>query len=301
AYLLRVAEPPAPALVAFVAAHGPIEAAARVATGDVPSPVGQETSAHRHHDLVETDLAAAHRAGARLVVPEDDEWPTQQLMCLQPGAGPRYAPPLALWVRGAARLSEVADRAVSIVGARAATGYGEHVGAEFGYGLASQGWTVVSGAAFGIDGAAHRGALAAGGVTVAVLGCGVEVGYPAAHTSLLGRIAETGLVLSEYSPGAPPARHRFLARNRLIAALSAGTVVVETGVRSGSRNTATAAAALGKELMVVPGPITSAVSAGCHELLRSGTALPVSSVAEILDTVSTTAADPVPDGTTASA
>jgi DNA processing protein len=288
-YLIRVAEPPAPALAALIEECGPVRAAALVRTGQVSDRVLHETSARRLEDRVEEDLAKAERVGARLVVPEDDEWPAWQLLAMtQANArGLRWAlPPIGLWVRGTASLGELVDRAVSLVGARAATGYGEHVAAEFGHGLAGQGLTVVSGAAYGIDGAAHRGALAAeGGVTVAVLGCGVDIGYPAGHTGLLDRIAGNGLVLSEYAPGTPPARHRFLVRNRLIATLSAGTVVVEAGVRSGARNTAASAAALGKELMAVPGPITSAMSTGCHELLRSGAAIPVSSVAEIIESV----------------
>ncbi|HET9140983.1 DNA-processing protein DprA [Actinophytocola sp.] len=288
AYLLRVAEPPGVALTALIARHGPVAAADLVRTGAAPPAVLDETSARRADDRVEADLAAAGRAGARLVVPEDDEWPAWPLLALEQAAarGLRWAcPPVALWVRGERRLADLCERAVSIVGARAATGYGEHVAAEFGYGLAGAGWTVVSGAAYGIDGAAHRGALAAGGSTVAVLGCGLDVGYPAGHATLLDRIAETGLVLSEYPPGTPPARHRFLVRNRLIACLSSGTVVVEAGLRSGARNTAGSAAALGRELMAVPGPVTSAMSLGCHELLRSGSAIPVGSVAEVLESV----------------
>jgi DNA processing protein len=288
AYLLRVAEPPAAALATLIATHGPVEAAALVGAGAVPERVRDETSARRHHDRVDDDLAGAERAGARLVVPEDDEWPAWQFLALDQAAGRgwRWATaPLGLWVRGAARLTDVFDRAVSVVGARAATGYGEQVAAEFGYGLAGAGLTVVSGAAYGIDAAAHRGALAAGGTTAAVLGCGIDTPYPSGHASLLEQIAVDGVVISEYAPGNPPARHRFLVRNRLIAALSAGTVVVEAGVRSGARNTAASAAALGKELMAVPGPITSAMSAGCHELLRSGTAIPVGSVAEIIESV----------------
>jgi DNA processing protein len=249
--------------------------------------VGEETAARRQHDRVDEDLAAAANGDARLVIPEDDEWPTTPLADAADRGTPWWIPPLGLWVRGSAHLVDLVDRAeVSVVGARAATGYGEHVAADFGYGLAGAGVTVISGAAYGIDGAAHRGALAGDGSTVAVLGCGVDVGYPAGHTDLLDRIAETGLVISEYPPGTPPARHRFPTRNRIVAALSAGTVVVEAGIRSAARKTATSAAALGKELMVVPGPITSAMSIGCHELLRSGTAIPVCSVAEILESVS---------------
>jgi DNA processing protein len=120
---------------------------------------------------------------------------------------------------------------------------------------------------------------------VAVLGCGIDAGYPAGHVNLLDRITERGLLISEYPPGTPPARHRFPARNRLLATLTRATIVVEAGTRSGARHTAACAAAVGREVMAVPGPITSAMSLGCHELLRSGTAIPVCSVAEILESV----------------
>jgi DNA processing protein len=154
-----------------------------------------------------------------------------------------------------------------------------------GYGLARNGMTVVSGAAYGIDGAAHRGALGAEGPTIAVLACGIDQSYPAGHSQLLNQIAEGGLVITEYPPGTPPARHRFLVRNRLIAALGAGTVVVEAAQRSGARNTASSAAALGRVLMAVPGPVTSVASVGCHELLRDGSATVVCSVAEVVESV----------------
>lgn len=288
AYLLRVAEPPTVALGSFVEEHGPVEAAALVRAGDVPAAVLEEVAARAHLDHVEHDLAAAAEVDARLVVPEDDEWPAWPLLSLAnaAGRGQRWArPPLALWVRGSHRLADVFDHAVAVVGARAATAYGEHVAADFGYGLARDGTTVVSGAAYGIDGAAHRGALAAEGITVAVLGCGIDLGYPAGHADLLERIAEAGLVISEYPPGTPPGRHRFLVRNRLIAALSAGTVVVEAGVRSGARNTAASAGALGKMVLAVPGPVTSVMSIGCHELLRTGAAILAASVADIQESV----------------
>jgi DNA processing protein len=288
AYLLRVAEPPAPALATLVTALGPVEAAEVVRSGTAPGPVLDETAARCHLDLVDQDLAEAARVEARLVVPEDDEWPAWPLLALEQAAARKLrwaTSPLALWVRGSARLADAVASSVSIVGARAATGYGEHVAADFAYGLAGAGYSVISGAAYGIDGAAHRGCVAAGGLTVAVLGCGVDVDYPTGHSSLLDRIAASGAVISEYPPGTAPARHRFLVRNRLIAALSAGTIVVEAGPRSGARNTAASATALGKELMAVPGPITSAMSVGCHELLRAGTALPVTSVAEVIESV----------------
>ncbi|MFP5369177.1 MAG: DNA-processing protein DprA, partial [Actinomycetes bacterium] len=152
--------------------------------------------------------------------------------------------------------------------ARASTAYGEHVAGELGHELGERGWTVVSGGAFGIDAAAHRGALAADAPTVAVLACGVDRVYPSAHGPLFHRIAESGLLVSEWPPGAAPHRHRFLVRNRLIAALTRGTVVVEAAARSGAQATARRAQRLGRQVMVVPGPVTSAMSVGCHELLR---------------------------------
>lgn len=256
AYLLRVAEPPAPALWVFVAEYGPVEAAWRVRAGDVPDRVAAETAARRELDLAERDLDEGAAQGARLVVPEDDEWPAWPLLSMEVAMGrgvDTMAPPLALWVRGEVPLDDVLVSAVAIVGARAATDYGETTAAEFAYELTLAETTVVSGAAYGIDGAAHRGVLAAGGATVAVLGCGLDAGYPAGHVGLLNRVAKRGAVVSEYPPGTQPARHRFLVRNRLIAALTAGTVVVEAGRRSGARNTATTAGVLGKVVMAVPG------------------------------------------------
>jgi DNA processing protein len=213
AYLLGVAEPPAQALAALIATYGPVEAAERIQAGEVPTRVGDETSARRDQDRVDRDFAVAASVGARLVVPEDDDWPAWQFLALSHARdrGERWAGvPVALWVRGSAQPVEMLERAVSVVGARAATSYGEHVATELGYGLATEGVTVVSGAAYGIDGAAHRGALAAEGRTIAVLGCGIDIGYPSGHVTLLDRITRDGLVISEYPPGTPPARYRFL-------------------------------------------------------------------------------------------
>lgn len=220
AYLSRVVEPPAQAISELIDEVGAVRAARLVAAGQVPHRVAAETSARRGDDRAEADLSAIAALGGRLVVPEDGEWPAAALSCFTTPnalADERWRPPVALWVRGH-RLDELGERAVAVVGARAATGYGEHVAAEFGYGLAESGVTVVSGAAFGIDGAAHRGALAAEGYTVAVQACGLDRAYPAGHQGLLDRIAASGAVVSEYPPGARPARHRFLVRNRLIAA-----------------------------------------------------------------------------------
>jgi DNA processing protein len=286
AYLLRVAEPPAPRLARFVATCGPVAAAEHVMAGTAPSDVLDETSARRDLRLAERDLAAADAAGARLLIPEDAAWPAWPFTTLDVARArgvPWAGQPIALWVRGKACLADATERAVAVVGARSATAYGEYVAAEFGHGLADAGVTVVSGAAYGIDGAAHRGALTADGPTVAVLGCGVDIPYPAGHSALLDRIADAGGVISEYPPGTPPARHRFLVRNRLIAALGTGTVVVEAGRRSGARNTAATAVALGRLVMAVPGPISSGMSAGCHDLLRSGEACLVASVSDIVE------------------
>jgi len=156
--------------------------------------------------------------------------------------------------------------------------------ASLGAGLAELGWVVVSGAAFGVDGAAHRGALAVSGATMAVLACGVDVAYPRGHAELIGRIAEQGLVVGELPPSEHPTRSRFVLRNRVIAALTRGTVVVEAEYRSGSLVTARSAQRLGRFTMGVPGPATSGLSAGVHELLR-GEGVLVTDAAEVAELV----------------
>ncbi|MEV6109799.1 DNA-processing protein DprA [Streptomyces sp. NPDC051940] len=201
--------------------------------------------------------------GGRFVCPGDREWPTQ----LDDLGDAR---PLGLWVRGRPDLRLWALRSVAVVGARACTEYGAHVAGTLAAGLARRGWIVASGAAYGVDSAAHRGALAAHGATLAVLACGVDRAYPPGNTELIGRIAEQGLLLAELAPGEHPTRSRFILRNRVIAALTRGTVVVEAALRSGSLSTARQARALGRITMGVPGPVTSGVSDGVHELLRDG-------------------------------
>lgn len=188
-----------------------------------------------------------------------------------------------------ARTASPAAETVSIVGARACTGYGSHIAATLGADLASAGVTVVSGAALGIDAAAHRGALAVGGPTVAVLACGIDRIYPRAHEALLRVIAERGAVLSELPPGAAPTRFRFLHRNRIIAALGVGTVIVEAARRSGSLVTARLAGELGRVVMAVPGPVTSDRSAGTHDLIRDGATL-VAQAAQVREACASLAA-----------
>jgi len=223
------------------------------------------------------DLAAAREAGVRFLCPGDTEWPAQ----LDDLGDAR---PTGLWVRGRPHLRMWALRSVAVVGARACTEYGTHMAATLAAGLAERGWVVVSGGAYGVDGAAHRGTLAGGGATVAVLACGVDRPYPRGHTELINRVAQQGLVIGELPPGDHPTPSRFLVRNRVIAALTRGTVVVEAAHRSGSLVTARAAQRLGRHTMGVPGPATSALSAGVHELLRGGAVL-VTDAAEIVELV----------------
>jgi DNA processing protein len=194
-----------------------------------------------------------------------------------------HDPPAVLWVRGSGDLRALARPAVAIVGARSCTAYGRGVARSLGREVAAAGAVVVSGLARGIDGEAHRGALDAGGATVAVLGCGVDRDYPAAHAELARRIVESGgLVVSEYEQGIEPAPWRFPARNRIIAGLCRVTVVVEARERSGALITADMALEQGREVMAVPGEITSAASAGTNGLIRQG-AVPVTRALEILE------------------
>lgn len=247
-----------------------------VAPGTLGGPVAEgiaRWSARADPSRVRRAVTDARDVGARLVVPEDSEWPLG-LNDLGPHA------PVVLWVRGDPSLLTRGPH-VAIVGARAASAYGESVAAELAGDLATGGAVIVSGGAYGIDGAAHRAALAVGGATVAFLAGGVDRAYPQGHQQLLRRIVDTGAVVSEVPCGVAPTKWRFLSRNRLIAAASQATVVVEAGWRSGSLNTAGHAASLGRPIGAVPGPITSASSAGCHRLLREFDARCVTSAGEV--------------------
>jgi len=234
----------------------------------------------------ERDLAEAARRGIRFVCPGDAEWPTalDDLDTAEPLQG-RGGVPVGLWVRGPLSLREVTGSAAAVVGSRSATTYGAQVAADLAAALAGNRVGVVSGAAFGIDQAAHRGALAARGPTVAVLACGVDRAYPSAHKNLLDYIADVGLLVSELPPGCAPTELRFLSRNRVIAALARGTVVVEAAVRSGALNTANWATRLNRPLMGVPGPVTSAPSEGVHELIRRGEAALVTRGGDVLELI----------------
>ncbi|MEV4213161.1 DNA-processing protein DprA [Micromonospora sp. NPDC049662] len=305
--LTWLAEPGTRVVHALVEQLGPVATLDLLLDGGSPdrrlaSAVTARMSTGDARAAADEALDRADRLGARLVTPDDDEWParvadlgTLRLPDLTRRVDVETAPPLCFWVRGAWPLGEALERSVAVVGARAATAYGQHVATDLGYGLAERDWTVVSGGAFGIDAAAHRGALNAEGRTVAVLACGVDRPYPMGNTALFDRIADTGLLVSEWPPGAEPLRPRFLIRNRVIAGGTLGTVVVEASARSGATQTARRAIYTGRVAMVVPGPVTSAMSVGAHELLRENEkARLVTGVAHVLDEVGRIGADLAP-------
>ena len=218
----------------------------------------------------------AERLGMRIIVRDEPEWPRQ----LNDLGDVR---PYALWVQGAAHVRLACVRSAAIVGARAATSYGLSIARDWSAELAGEKVSIVSGAAFGIDAAAHRGALAVEGMTIAVLASGADVIYPRAHEQLIARIADEGLVISESPLGEPARRQRFLTRNRIIAALTQATVVVEAALRSGTTATANSAARLNRHVLAVPGPVTSMMSAGCHHLVREGGAILAGASADVLE------------------
>ncbi|MEU8008204.1 DNA-processing protein DprA [Micromonospora parva] len=306
--LTWLAEPGTRAVHRLVERHGPVATLDLLLDGGSPdgwlhTTVAARSAAGDARVVAAEALERADRLGARLVTPDDEEWPTQvaglttlRLPDVSRRVDAETAPPLCFWVRGSWPLGEALDRSVAVVGARAATGYGQHVATELGYGLAERDWTVVSGGAFGIDAAAHRGALTAGGLTVAVLACGLDRPYPMGNAALFDRIAETGLLVSEWPPGAEPLRPRFLIRNRVIAVGTRGTVVVEASARSGATQTARRALHANRVTMVVPGPVTSALSVGAHEFLREfpDKARLVTGVAHVLEEVGRIGADLAP-------
>jgi DNA processing protein len=199
-------------------------------------------------------------------------------------------------VRGDPDLATLVARSVALVGARASTAYGDHVATDLAVGLADRRFTVVSGGAYGIDAAAHRGAVVAGAPTVVLLAGGVDRPYPAGNAQLLRRVLEVGgSVVSEVPPGSVPSRTRFLQRNRLIAAASRATVVVEAAWRSGALSTAAHAGALLRPVGAVPGPVTSMASSGCHRILRDGSAVCVTDAAEVAELAGDLGADLAPE------
>lgn len=246
----------------------------------------------------EEDLAIAQRFHARLVTPDDEEFPSEtfdsafgfaELGAARGASGASTgaassAPPHGLWVRGG-NLRELVQQSVAVVGTRAMSDYGKAATEQLVGGLSPAQWTVISGGALGIDAAAHAAALASGGPTVVITACGTDQVYPRANSRLFDKIAGqttgdgrgNGAIVTEYPPGTPPQRHRFLTRNRLVAALTEGTIVVEAAWRSGALNTLNWAEGFGKTTMAVPGPVTTVGSLGCHQLLKDGRAQLVTS------------------------
>jgi DNA processing protein len=293
AALSFLAEPGDPALGALLHRCGPVEIVSAVSSAGDPRavlPAGSRAvpgigraferwRARLGQVPTSARLAAWDRAGMRLVCPGEPEWPTQ----LDDLGDAR---PVVLWLRGNADLRYACLRSASVVGARAATAYGSHVGTEMAAALAERGLTVISGGAYGIDARAHQGALSAEGLTIAVLASGLAYAYPKGHHELFAAIAAQGIVLSECPPDRAPTRPGFLIRNRLIAALSRGTVVVEAALRSGALSTARHARELCRPLMAVPGPVTSEQSAGCHELIREWGAVLVTGARDVIEHVS---------------
>lgn len=273
--LSRLAEPGNPGIHEAVLGWGAADALRRVVEGtvQVPGALPERFSA----DQLDGDLRHADQLQARVVTPSDPEWPGQ--------VDDLAVPPLCLWVLGCADLGQCTARSVAVVGARSATAYGGQIAADLAAGLSQRDFAIVSGGAFGIDAAAHRGALAVDGITLAVLAGGIDRLYPASHTRLLREIARTGAVITEQPPGVAPIGSRFLARNRIIAALTCGTVVVEASLRSGSLNTAGHALKIHRPVGAVPGPVTSMQSAGCHSFVREHGATLVTDAAEVADLV----------------
>jgi len=281
--LSRLGEPGDPRLAGLVTELGAVRVRDLLLAQDALEGVGVDVAARLASLDPEAELERAERRGLRFVVPGDAEWPVGLDGLATAGTVQgRGGVPLGLWVRSRARLDELGD-GVAVVGSRSSTGYGEQAARELSATAARAGFCVVSGAAFGIDQAAHRGALAVRAPTLAVLACGVDRAYPAAHRQLLDHIAEVGAVVSDSAPGCSPMRMRFLARNRIIAALGRGTVVVEAALRSGALSTATWTERLNRPLMGVPGPVTAAESQGVHERIRSGAAVLVTGGHDVLE------------------
>ena len=212
---------------------------------------------------------------ARLITPDDEDWP-EQLNDLA-------APPIGLILKG--NINALHQPSLAIVGTRNPTSYGARIAGEFAAGFADREWAIVSGGAYGIDSFAHKGALIAEGVTIAVIASGIDINYPAGNTRLFAEICESGVMVTESMPGQRALPHRFLTRNRLIASISKATLVVEAAFRSGSLRTARDAAEMFRPVMAIPGPINSPTSEGCHRLIGERAAEIVTSVADAVEFV----------------
>jgi DNA processing protein len=257
--LLSLHTPPANERVgAMVAEFGPVETLFKLVEGIATRSQFLKLTASDLDQDLESVFRKTKRVQSQIIYPGSKFWP-RKLFDLD------FQTPFCLWVRGDLQVLENSEKKIAVVGARAASQYGEQIAGEIGSTLAKSDSVTISGAAFGIDAAAHRGTIAGGGKTIAVLGCGIDVAYPAAHAGLISRIIENGAVVSEIPPGGRPLKQNFLTRNRIIAALSDEVVVVEAAHRSGSLSTANWANALGRKVWAVPGPINSATSLGTNQ------------------------------------
>lgn len=295
AYLSRVVEGPSRHLQdLFREGHSADDIAAAIRNRKPwLGPLLGETASRHGWERATEDLARIEELDGRLITPEDTEWPRRELDQAFGFAASGLSehirshqadavPPHALWVRGGS-LARAIAQSVAVVGTRAVSRYGMEATRMITGGLSSHQWSIVSGGALGIDTAAHEEVLQKQGTTVMVAACGLDRAYPARNQPLFDQIASSGsgVVVSEYPPGIPPQRHRFLTRNRLVAALTQGTVIVEAAWRSGALNTLSWASALGRVAMAVPGPVTSANSLGCHDRIRDGRAQLVTSSDDI--------------------
>jgi DNA processing protein len=288
---------PGPDLHELLTAEGPVATWAQLRERPYrPAGLRSELATIEAARLPQLAQQAAQRAveAGQVVIPDDDQWPVHlaDLATTAPAAD-RPAAPVCLFLAGAAPLGRLLASSVTITGARAATAYGIHVARSLAFDCANHGWTVAAGGGFGIDASAHRGALAAGSPTIAVQPGGLDRPHPAAHADLFDAITATGLLASMFAPGTPPTRHRFALTRKLLAALTGGTVIVEATTRSGALHTLTQAAESGKPAMVVPGPVTSACSAGCHHALRTDQRIrPVTTAGEIIAELTAAAGHP---------
>lgn len=281
--LAAVVEPGQPTLAEAMADFSAEEIWASLVQPGADLPLAPRARQLQPAELVERTRSA----GMRFMIPGDDEWPATvaDLASCEP-VNQLSGEPLGLWLSGKGQLSGLVASSVAMVGSRASTAYGDNVAADLAAELSEAGRTVVSGGAYGIDAAAHRGCLAGRTPTVAVLAGGLDQPYPPGHRPLFERIGERGVLVTELAPGEHPTRVRFLARNRLIAALAPGTVIVEAAARSGARNTVTWANALGRVVMAVPGPVTSANSVTPHRLVRDAEAVLVTRATDVLELLS---------------
>lgn len=259
-----------------IASQGVIQTLHSIKDGFYRSSKGEKTLSQIHPGGADELLRLIDNAGGSFLTPEDLGWPTQ--------LNDLAAMPIGVIVKG--RVECLSQRSIAIVGTRNPTPYGARIASDFAAGFVDREWLIVSGGAYGIDTHAHKGALIAEGVTIAVIASGVDINYPAGNERLFSEIAELGAIVSEVMPGTPAFPSRFLTRNRIIAALSKSTLVVEAAFRSGSLRTARDAAELLRPVMAIPGPINSPTSEGTHRLIGERAAEIVTSVADAIELIS---------------